>query len=111
VYNAHFGNKNIFAQARIALKTAEIIGFFGRNGTGKSTFFKILFGIMKAEYLELYLDGQPCTQIEYLNLIIGYHPQEIMLPKNVTVKTLIAMYIKDGEGQNKVHYAHGIADI
>jgi ABC-type multidrug transport system ATPase subunit len=107
----NFGKRSILSQCSIECKTGEVIGIFGRNGSGKSTLFKILFGTLKPDQLTLYLDGYLWTGNSGLNAFIGYHPQEIMLPKSLKVKDLIPIYIRDAENQNKVYYTQGIHDM
>ncbi len=101
----------MLSQCSIECKTGEVIGIFGRNGSGKSTLFKILFGTLKPDQLTLYLDGYLWKENSGLNAFIGYHPQEIMLPKSLKVKDLIPIYIRDAENQNKVYYTQGIHDM
>ncbi len=43
-----FGKRQILSDISFTCKTGDVIGIFGRNGTGKSTLLKILFGTLKA---------------------------------------------------------------
>jgi ABC-type multidrug transport system ATPase subunit len=106
-----FKDRTIFSDTGIELTTGNIAAIFGRNGTGKTTLFKILFGALQPDYAEIYLDGELLPKGFKLNSIIGYHTQEIMLPKNLLVHNLIKLYITDGEKQNKLFYAEGINNI
>lgn len=45
--NFFYNNVQILANLSFSCKTGEIIAFCGKNGSGKSTFFKILCGITK----------------------------------------------------------------
>jgi len=105
-----FGKRSILSKCSIECKTGEVIGLLGRNGSGKSTLFKILFGTLKPDQLTLYLDGY-WKGNPGLNAFIGYHPQEVMLPKGLRVGNLISMYVKNSESQNKVFYTQGINDM
>jgi ABC-type multidrug transport system ATPase subunit len=107
----NFGNRNILSQTGIECKTGEVIAIFGKNGTGKSTLFKILFGTLKPDHIEIYLDHHLCVKKSDFNTVIAYHPQEIMLPKSLKVKDLISIYIQNAEKQNKVYYSPGINDM
>jgi ABC-type multidrug transport system ATPase subunit len=105
-----YGNRNILSQSSIECKTGEIIGLLGRNGSGKSTLFKILFGTLKPDQIDVCLNDLPWLTNIDLNAI-GYHPQEVMLPKGLRVGNLISMYVKNPESQNKVFYTQGINDM
>lgn len=87
------------------------MGIFGRNGTGKSTLLKILFGTLHPDKSEFYLDNQNVSCKGPLNKFIGYHHQEVFLPKNITVRNLISMYLPDDEKQNKLFYNQRINKI
>jgi len=106
-----FGKRNILSDVSIELKTGEIIAVFGRNGSGKSTIFKILFGTLKPGSVEIYFDNQLLSTTHHLNTQVAYHPQEIMLPKDLRVSSLIALYSKSTEQQDKIFYAPGIHDM
>lgn len=106
-----YGNNVILSDCSLECRTGEVIGILGRNGTGKSTLFKILFGTLKPVHLELYLNNQLVKAKQKSNQFIGYHPQEIMLPKGLKVKDLIAIYIPGAENQHKVYYSSGIYDM
>jgi ABC-type multidrug transport system ATPase subunit len=105
-----FGEKSILSQCALECKTGEIIGLLGRNGSGKSTLFKILFGTLKPDYFEGYLDDQPWTKNTDLTTV-GYHPQEVMLPKRLKVSKLISIYVTNAGSQDKVFYTRGINDM
>ncbi|MDB4920909.1 ATP-binding cassette domain-containing protein [Mucilaginibacter sp.] len=102
-----FGKKNILSECAFECKTGEVIGILGRNGSGKSTLFKILFGTLKPDHIEAYLNNQPWAKNGDLTTV-GYHPQEVMLPKGLKVRNLISVYITNAGNQDKVFYAQGI---
>ncbi len=63
-------------RAALALCTGDRVGLVGRNGSGKSTFLKILFGDVKPDSGEV---------IRARDLVIGYLPQEFTLDPLLTV--------------------------
>jgi ATP-binding cassette subfamily F protein uup len=71
-----FGHVALLDHTDFALETAERIGLIGRNGTGKSSFLKILAGLEKAD------DGT--LQLQQ-NLRLAYVAQEPMLDPQATV--------------------------
>ena len=44
-----FGQQNILDKASLSIREGDRIGMVGRNGTGKSTFLKILAGIAQPD--------------------------------------------------------------
>jgi len=106
----NFGSRNILSEVELEYNTGEIVGILGRNGTGKSTLFKILFGVLKPDYAEIYVDDKLFKPHLHQGTLIGYHTQEVIMPKDITVKNLISIYIKP-EKQSSLFYAPGIHDM
>ncbi len=83
-------NENVVLnRASLAIDEYDRIGMVGRNGTGKSTFLKILAG-------ELTPDGG--AVVRRRDLVVGYLSQEFTLDKNLTVEANIrrgAKYVLD----------------
>ena len=60
--NKSYGKKAILKNINLDCKVGEIIGIFGRNGTGKSTLLKLIFGTVKAVInLSIQENGLDCT--------------------------------------------------
>ncbi|MBP5343079.1 ABC-F family ATP-binding cassette domain-containing protein [bacterium] len=76
-------DKILFTNLNFNLKRTDIIGVSGLNGSGKSTFFKILLGISE-------LDSGEITRGTTLN--IGYLPQELSI---MDPETRVIDYIED----------------
>lgn len=106
-----FGAKLLLSNINIAISTNEIIAVFGRNGCGKSTMLKILFGTLKADRLHLTINN---NEFDVKDIIpqqkIAYLPQEPFLPKSLKVRDIIPLYYK-GDEQDKIFYADGIHKI
>ncbi|MFH1613377.1 MAG: ABC-F family ATP-binding cassette domain-containing protein [bacterium] len=71
-----FGGKVLFNNCSLLLQDREKIAIVGANGTGKSTFFKIIMGEIKQDKGEIIIPK---------NTKIGYLPQEIVISTNETV--------------------------
>jgi len=54
----HFGAVVALADASLTLGRGEVLGLVGDNGAGKSTFLKILSGIISASSGDIWIDGR-----------------------------------------------------
>jgi len=72
----HFGEQIILDKASLSIHEGDRIGLVGRNGAGKSTFLKIISGIMQQD------NGSIAKKKE---LIITSLPQEFILNDNKNV--------------------------
>lgn len=105
-----YGKKQILTAVGLQCCTGKITGIFGRNGCGKSTLLKILFGTVKADNNEIYINDilfKPEHNIN--NQHIAYLPQESFLPKNLLVSDVIIMYFEDNAIQDKLFYHKAIS--
>src|SRR3954464_17141 len=95
-----FGQQNILDKASLSIREGDRIGMVGRNGTGKSTFLKILAGIVQPDA------GQVVRSKE---LTFGYLSQEFTLDesKNVFENVLSgAQHILDLIAEYEAQPAH-----
>lgn len=74
-------------------ETSEIIGIFGRNGSGKSLIMKIIFGTEKADHKFLRINDKCINEPYKLSDNVVYLPQNSFLPKNIYVQKIIKLYL------------------
>lgn len=86
-----FDNKVILSDISLQCRTGEIVGIFGKNGTGKSTLLKIIFGTLSAENKFIRLNGIVATQTYKLKNGLSYLPQFQYLPNNLTVNSVLTL--------------------
>ena len=79
-------------------RTGDIIGMLGRNGTGKSTLMKIVFGTLRADTKFIRIDGKVYNQPYKTINEICYLPQDSFLPKHLSIEKTIELYL----GKNQV---------
>jgi len=72
----HFGEQIILNKASLSFHEADRIGLVGRNGAGKSTFLKIISGLLQPD------TGEIATR---KNLVIGFLSQDFTLDESKTV--------------------------
>lgn len=100
-----FGTKTILDNISLECRTGEIDGIFGRNGSGKSTMLKILFGTIKADKIRISINEKPITPKDIIpQQQIAYLPQDSFLPKNIKVRDIVPLYFPEGDMQDKILY-------
>ena len=88
-----YQGKNIISDLYLKCETTDIIGILGRNGSGKSTFLKILFGIVVADFKFVRIDGLSKSKTEDLLNEISYLPQDNFIPNLFSVEKAIRLSI------------------
>ncbi|MGX7069484.1 ABC transporter ATP-binding protein [Gemella bergeri] len=68
-----FGDKKVLKGVNFTARSGVANGYLGRNGSGKTTSFRILLDIFKADKGEILIDGKP---INHNDIKIGYLPEE-----------------------------------
>ncbi|MCP5063923.1 MAG: ABC-F family ATP-binding cassette domain-containing protein, partial [Ignavibacteriae bacterium] len=74
--NVHYGQQVILNNASLSVHQGDRIGLVGKNGVGKSTFLKIISGILEPD------SGEVAKQ---KNLVSGFLSQEFTLDEDKTV--------------------------
>lgn len=85
-----YGNKVALYDFSISIGRGRIIGLLGSNGSGKTTFIKLLAGLLTPMYGEITIDGKPIG-IE-TKKIISYLPERTYLNPDFTVKETIGFF-------------------
>ena len=84
----------ILSDVYLKCETGDIIGLLGRNGSGKSTLLQIVFGVLKADFKFIRVDGVVKSKTSELFNEISYLSQDNFLPRNFRVAKVIALSIK-----------------
>lgn len=99
-----YGNEDVLKNVSLTIDEGEIVGLFGENGAGKTTFIKALLGLVPIKSGRFSVFGEDITQkyVRLLRSTLGYVPQK---PVNshfpITVREAVAMgrYGKVGIGR------------
>ena len=68
-----FGDKKVLKGVNFTAKSGVANGYLGRNGSGKTTSFRILLDIFKPDKGQILLDGK---KLDHKKVKIGYLPEE-----------------------------------
>src|SRR5688572_12352415 len=75
----------------LRVERGEIFGLLGGNGAGKTTFIKILLGIIRKTAGEASLLGLPAGSRRGRKLV-GYLPENLRVPRHLTALTALEYY-------------------
>lgn len=107
-----YGKNLLLDQVELTCSTGNVVGLYGKNGVGKSTLLKSVFGVFKADRITVSIDG---TIIPRKKIIeskrIAYLPQEPFLPQSLRVRELIPLCLTSLENQEKVFYAPRVSSF
>ncbi|WP_442267129.1 ATP-binding cassette domain-containing protein [Tenacibaculum sp. ZS6-P6] len=110
--NLSFGNKKILNNISFECSTGDIIGVFGRNGSGKSSLLKTIFGTIKANEILIKIDYKSIPKEKVISdKLIAYLPQNTFLPKEKKVRDIIPLFFSKSKDQEKIFYDTKIASF
>jgi ABC-type multidrug transport system ATPase subunit len=78
----NFGSHAVLSDIYIRCETGRVTGLLGRNGQGKSTLMKIIYGTLHPATKSVRLNGQAIGPAYLVPGLIGYLPQDNFSPKN-----------------------------
>jgi ABC-2 type transport system ATP-binding protein len=82
----HFGELTAVAGIDLQVATGEICGFLGPNGSGKTTFIRMLCGLLRADSGSgTCLGYDVINQTEQIKLHVGYMTQKFSFYEDLTI--------------------------
>ena len=95
-----FGTKQVLTDVFFTCRQGEILGLLGRNGTGKSTLLKIIFGSLFADQKYVKIEDKIITGLFDNRNLIKYLPQDHFLPNHIKVTTIISLFCDKENGSS-----------
>ncbi len=98
-----YKNRVIIRDVTLDLARGEVVGLLGPNGSGKTTSFYAIAGLIIPEAGQVIIDGQDVTGLPMYRrarLGIGYLPQEMSMCRGLSVEgnilAILDISVKDG---------------
>lgn len=88
----NFGDRTILSGAFIGSESGKISALLGRNGTGKSCFFKIITGNLSTENKAVNIDNRPYFYAKNKSELLSFLPQFHFVPKRLTLNNFFKNY-------------------
>lgn len=89
----NINGRQLLSDIYLKLETGKVSALIGRNGVGKSTLFKIIYGELNTEDRSVRVDGKYLgTKIYKVPNVLGFLPQRHFIPKHLKIKSLFSLY-------------------
>ena len=88
----NFGKIKAVDQISLDISDNSIFGLAGTNGAGKSTFLRLLSGVLKPDEGEILVDDMPVWEREETKKKIFFLPDNAYFPQNATGKSMADFY-------------------
>jgi ABC-type multidrug transport system ATPase subunit len=87
-----YGGRKILQSIHIQVARGRVTGLLGRNGTGKSSLLKMIFGTMRGQSQSVRVDRHYVTHPYLEKNLIRYLPQHHFAPANLHIEKLCSIY-------------------
>jgi ABC-type multidrug transport system ATPase subunit len=91
-----YRHTNVLSNVYLKCRPGETLGLLGRNGCGKSSLLKIIFGVLAGECQSVRVDGRYVYPAYRRYRGIKLLPQEPFLPENLRVKAAYRLFTGSG---------------
>lgn len=88
--NKNFGDKQVLKDVNLKIESGRVVGLLGKNGSGKSTMFKLVNDLLTLSGGEVLVDGKPVS-VESKK-IVSYLPERSYLDPSLKVSDAIKMF-------------------
>lgn len=85
-----FGSRHALRDVNLTIECGKIVGLLGPNGSGKTTFMKIVNGLLTSTSGEIYIGGEKPGTITKQH--ISYLPDQTIFPKWMKISDLFSYY-------------------
>ena len=94
-----YQNRRILGDIYIKCEVGKVVGLLGRNGSGKSSLLKVIFGTQAADIKSVRVNGKYCPNPYQKDGLIFYLPQQHhFLPATLTLKSIFEIHEVEWDG-------------
>lgn len=90
-----YGPQRILSGIYMKCPVGSITGILGRNGCGKSSLLKVVFGSLPVPVRSVRINGQYLAGDYMKKRIIAYLPQEDLIPANMQLQQALRLFAVD----------------
>lgn len=87
-----YHERSILSSIYMKCELGEVVGVLGRNGSGKSSLMKIVFGSLKGSYQSIRINGVQLPANHLHKRLIAYLPQENLIPSFITIRKALRLF-------------------
>lgn len=99
-----YRNRLVIREVSVTLKRGEVVALLGPNGSGKTTCFYCIAGLVTPDAGQVLIDGQDATRLPMFRrarMGIGYLPQEMSIFRGLTVEENIMAVLEVALSDNR----------
>ncbi len=85
-----YGKKLALDQISLDIESGQIVGLLGSNGSGKTTFIKLLNGLLSKDGGEILVAGHPVGTES--KKVVSYLPERTYFPGQIRVREAVALF-------------------
>lgn len=104
-----YGRKNALSDVTLSLPAGRMVGLLGPNGSGKTTFLKLIAGFLAPSQGRLNICGQ--TPGVATKRLVSYLPDRLALEKNEKVFRILQLYQDFFDDFNMEKAMHMLEDL
>lgn len=87
-----FNGRTLLSNIYMSCETGKVTGLLGRNGCGKTTLMKIVFGAVPFEQKSVRVNGHSLGMKYLTRKLIGYLPQSDLIPPYLSIRKAFRLF-------------------
>jgi ABC-type multidrug transport system ATPase subunit len=87
-----YDGRKILQSIYLKVETGKVTGLLGRNGTGKTSLLRMIFGTLRGQSQSVRVDGRYISHPYLEKDLIRYLPQHNFVPHQLRIKRICSLY-------------------